>query len=159
MSSNCLTPSIETLQILVFLKTVCSCRPPHTWGSSPLTLWTLRVAPPKCCSRSTAAWWVTTATATTHLSNVSSQTPSGVRTPGVSPCARSPHWAASSFVSSGHVGGQRVWPRAVQGALYFPADQRGRTLFLQGRHHQREPAGGGGLVGGLVQRPLRVVPQ
>lgn len=60
---------------------------------------------------------------------------------------------------SGHVGGQRVWPPAGQGALRLPADQRGRALLLQGRHHQREPAGGRGLVGRLVQRQVWVVPQ
>lgn len=60
---------------------------------------------------------------------------------------------------SGHVRGQRVWPLAGQGTLSLRADQWGRTLVLQGRHHQCDPAGGRGLVGRLVQRQVWVVPQ
>lgn len=66
---------------------------------------------------------------------------------------------SGSPLSPGHVRGQWVRPVAGQGTLPLPADQRGRTLFFQGRHHQREPAGGRGLVGRLPQRQEWVVPQ
>lgn len=46
----------------MFLWTACVFHTPQRPGSSPLTLWTFRVAPLNCCSPSTAAWWVTMTT-------------------------------------------------------------------------------------------------
>lgn len=71
----------------------------------------------------------------------------------------SPRIHVSGSLSSGHVGGQWVWPAAGEGALPLPADQRGRAVLLQGRRHRGEAAGGGGLVGRLAQRQDGVVPQ
>lgn len=57
------------MQIQVVLNTACVCHTCQHRGLNHLTPWTLRVAPLNCCRLSTAAWWVTTTAATTHLMN------------------------------------------------------------------------------------------